>query len=359
MSTTRLPVVAATTLLLLTLAACTPAVPTPGASETPSTSPAPPAPQVAEPGARPTARTDATCDELAAPGVFDSLFTAPVSLVDASRTGERIGTIIVDQWFARQVGGIACEWQSAQSLVTSEGLYDYQGVQLLLIPATDAQWEPFAAAEVPGGTRLSECGSSPECRLEAHTGNGWWLSLWGYSVVAEIPEDPALDAFDGVLAAVAALAAPAAATPVDSSRWTDCSSVLTGAQAAASIGESSPAVFVERGFVSLGTTARDAVGGSECIWTGADGFTPIATVTVLPGGAWAMTESVAAYGGAEPVELAGSDSGGWFRPQVESNGLDFAIDGTWVNIAASDRAVAGDSRDVILSVAAAIISNAG
>jgi hypothetical protein len=111
--------------------------------------------------------------------------------------------------------------------------------------------------------------------------------------------------------------------------------------------------------VSLGSTARDAIGGSECFWSTSDWVTPVATVTVLPGGAWAMAEAVAAYGGAEAVELAGSDSGGWFRPQVEANGFDFAIDGTWVNISASDRSEEGDSRGVILTIAAAIIANAG
>jgi hypothetical protein len=330
-----------------------------GASGSPPVGSAPPTPEATEPGARPPARTDSTCDDLAAPGAFDAAFSAPLDLVDATRTGERIGTFIADDWFARQAGGIACEWQSAQTLVTSEGVYDYQGVRLLLIPASDAQWGSFAAVESPGSTQITVCGAAAECRLDAYTDAGWWLSLSGYSGVDEIPGATAVDAFYGVLAIVAGLPAPAPALASPATIGSECATVLTPAQAAASIGESAPAVVEERGFESIGATARDAVGGSECIWSAADGFTPVATVTVLPGGAWAMAESVDAYGSAEAVSLAGSDAGGWFRPQVDTTGFDFAIDGTWVNIAASDRAEPGDARATILAIAAAIIENAG
>jgi hypothetical protein len=358
MTISRLTAVATATLLLAALVACVPTAPSSTGGDVPPTSPAPDAADTIEPGTRPAPRTNATCDLLAAPGSFDPLFTAPLTLVDATRTGEKVGTIIVDEWFARQAGGVACEWQSAHSLVTSEGYYDYQGVRLLLIPATAEQWAPFAAAEVPGGNRFAEC-TARECRLEAHTDNGWWVSLWGYALPDEAPGAAPLDAFDRVLAVVAALPAPTSSTPIPSSLATECAVVLTPAQAAASIGESAAALVEERRFVSLGTTARDAVAGSECIWTAADGFTPVATVMVLPGGAWAMAESVDAYGAAEAVTLAGSDSGGWFRPQVEATGFDFAIDGAWVNVSASDRSEEGDSRAVILSIAAAIIANAG
>jgi len=358
---TRLPMPAFAGLLAaVLLAGCVPAAPTPAPTDTASPgseSTATPGDddEAAAPGSRPDARTEATCDDLVPPGSFDTLFAAPIALVDETRTGGRIGTVISDEWVIREAGGVVCEWQDAESLVTSEGYFSYQGVRLLLLPATDAQSDPYFA-EAGGGRRFSECTANYYCHLEARTDRGWWMSLTALYFPTENPGTAALDALEQVLFRVADLPAP---SRVDAPRSGDavdaaCDRQITPAQAAAALGAASATVETTA-YPSIWKAAEQIVGGSECRWYG--GELRDAYVTVLPGGEWAMDRAVAAYGPAEPVPLPGTSSGGYLRPQVEAQGFDFAIDGDWVQIVVTQSS-ALPPREVMVAFAQAIIANA-
>lgn len=343
------------------LAGCAPTVPSPspaGTDSPSSTSTASPSDDESAPsalGSRPDARTEATCDHLVPPGSLNSLFPAPIALVDERRTGEAIGTVIAADWVIREAGGVACEWQDAESVVTSEGYFSYQGVRLLLLPATDAQSDPYFA-EAGGGRRFAECTADYYCHLEARTDRGWWMSLTAFYFPTENPGTAALDALEQVLLRVADLPAPSRIDAPHSGDAVDslCDRQITPVQAAAALG--APVATVETSsYPSIWTAAEQIVGGSECRWYG--GELRDATVTVLPGGEWAMDRAVAAYGPAEQVPLPGTSSGGYLRPQVEAQGLDFAIDGDWVQVVVS-RASAVPPRDVMIAYAEAIIANA-
>lgn len=363
---TRLPLPLATKsalvglLAAMLLAGCIPASPTPA----PSGSVSPASESTATPsdgesprplGSQPDARTEATCDDLVPPGSLDTLYTAPIALVDETRTGEAIGTVIAADWVIREAGGVACEWQDAESFVTSEGYFSYQGVRLLLLPATDAQSDAYFA-EAGGGRRFAECTANFYCHLEARTDRGWWMSLTAFYFPTENPGTAALDALEQILGRVADLPAPSRFGGPLSGDGIDslCDRQISPEQAAAALGAAVATVETST-YPSIWKTAEQIVGGSECRWYG--GELRDATVTILPGGEWAMDRAVAAYGPAEQVPLPGTSSGGFLRPQVEAQGFDFAIDGDWVQVVVSQGS-AVPPRDVLIAYAEAIIANA-
>jgi hypothetical protein len=353
---TRLSVLAlAASVLLLT--GCTPGTETPTAVD--PTSSALPTPDVDDDpdvlGERPAARTAASCNDLFDPASLAGAFPAALALVDETRTAERIGTVISDGWNVRQAGGLLCEWQDADSLVTSEGYSGYHGIRLLLLPATTAQWEPYGIAEAGGGTRVSDCPYDDECHLDAFTGS-WWLSVVARGI--EAGDGGAVTAeLDQVLSRVAELPAPTAPAPPDSGDLVPaaCEQQLTAAQVLTATGASGTATVESPGYPSQWATARAAVGGTECGWA-IDDYYGI-YVTVLPGGAWALDIAAAAYGEATSVAIPGTTDGGVLRPQVEGLGLDFAYDGDWIQVVTYEGAYPRPGNDVLVSVAAAIVAN--
>jgi hypothetical protein len=352
---TRLSLLAVAAAVIV-LAGCTPGPETSTADPTSSGLPTP-TPNVDDDvlGERPDARTAASCADLFDPAALAGAFPAALALVDETRTAERIGTVISDGWYVRQAGGLLCEWQDADSLVTSEGYSGYHGIRLLLLPATTAQWEPYGIAEAGGGTRVGECPFDDECHVDAFTGS-WWLSMVARGI--DSGDSSAVTAeFDQVLARVAALPAPAAPAALDSGDLVPgtCDQQLTPAQVLAATGASGTVTVESPGYPSQWATARASVGGTECGWAIDDQYGIY--VTVLPGGAWALAIAAEAYGGATPVAIPGTTEGGVLRPQVEGLGLDFAYDGDWIQVVTYEGAYPRPGNDVLVSVAAAIVAN--
>lgn len=354
--TARFTAVAGALLLSTLLAACGPGIPTPTESPTaaPTLTPVPlPVATTAGGevlGEQPAARTDATCDQLAPPATWNPVFGTDMSLVGPERTPERLGTVIVDAWVARQDGGVACEWQAAGAGVGSEGYGGSEVVRLQLIPATDAEWEPYSVTN-GGGSRSSECGGgSYMCSLDIHI-DGWWLAIWANNV-PDSEASATLALFEEIVSRVVDLADPAPAGPSESGDAIPaaCDEQLTQAQVQAVVG-SAVTLADDYSQPSLSTTASRAVGLTNCVWSNALGGGP--TVTVLPGGAWAMAIAVAAYGEAEATDIPGLPGGGWLRPQLEATGLDFALDGDWVMITVGS----GDDR-IAEALAAQFVANA-
>lgn len=345
---------------VLALTACTPGAPAPTTSATNPTESATPAPtDDARPlGSRPDPRTEAGCGDLLDPAAFAGAFPAAIAPVDETRTAERIGTVITDGWYVRQAGGLLCEWQDAGSEVGSEGYFDYHGIRMLLFPATLVQWEPVGAAEASGGRRFTDCAGSDFCHFEAFTGD-WWLSL-NASGILDGRNDAVLARFEEVLTRVSALPAPRPAGASGSGDLVPelCEDQLTGPQLLAATGASG-STSLESGYPSpypsLWATARESLGGTECSW-GIDGSYAL-SITVLPGGAWALDIAADAYGEATPVAIPGTTDGGVFRPQVEGMGLGFAYDGDWIQVVTYEGAFPRPGNDVLVSVAAAIVAN--
>lgn len=359
------PVVrAATTLVAATalaaaLAACsvTP-VPAPTATD-----PAPtvdPTPVAAPAGSRPDARTDTTCAGLIDPAALSAPFSAAVVLAGPERTQEWIGTVLSDAWTVRQAGGLACEWSTPDSLVTSEGWFGYEGVQLRLLPATPDEW-----AQYSGGQAVVEECYADSCTIHEYLPNGWWMTVRGFDFVGAFGGDPS----GQVGGLQAALRAPVAALAAPVEPWSPpapeidlaggCDAVIAPAAITAAFGLPDSGVPQAQGGDIGEYFAQESTGATACRWLAADSFTLIAYVEALPGGAWAMTESLAAAPApASPVAVAGHSGDAFLRDHVDFAVLEMDLGGTWVKISAPTAEPVGTSgADTALAIAARIVAD--
>lgn len=304
-------------------------------------------------GSRPTPRTTATCDELAPAGSFDAFFTAPLDLVGAERTEERLGNVFSDAWATREAGGLACEWQDATSVVDEHGSsLEFQGVQLRLLPASVELWHEFVGADE--GDRVQVC-AVVFCRLDVFSANGWWLSLDASRLPVE-SEARVTNAFDVIAERVAALPAP---TAVDPPRSGDAIATTCGDQVAphrvALAAGTAHAVGLQEPIGTLGDAALAATGGTACTWE-SDQRAFIAEITVLPGGAWAATEAARAHGATTEVVVRGHESPALERRDGSTLTLDLTIDGDWVRIDVVDDDHLGVApKDVAMGIAIALV----
>ncbi|MEO5535507.1 MAG: hypothetical protein ABIR17_10295 [Pseudolysinimonas sp.] len=332
--TSRAVVAIAALALLPLLAACgdpnLPA-PTPSTSTTADgTPPASPDATVDDTRAR---ATDATCAELAPAGTFDGLFSIPIVPVGPERTSAFVSTIIDETWLVEQAGGVACDWQGAGSTVGSEGLFDYRGVRILLVPISDGAWSDFSATQTDPGEDILNCGDGI-CRRDVHV-NGWWLSLWGFEFESEARQTVAVAAYTTIVARVAALPSPRSVAHT-STLSSDCNLIVPRDRIAAAFGVSASSVLVEAShFPYLHDLVLGELGGADCNIR-IDGV-DVAEVQTVPGGADVRAEAVAAYNAIagdqeELLAVPGLAEPGSFRPQVESSGFDIAPDGDWIKI---------------------------
>lgn len=292
-------------------------------------------PPSAEPGsgARPAARTAATCDDLAPPDTFDPFFTAPLTAVGAERTDERLGGVLSDAWTTRTAGGLACEWQTAESAVTEEGYSDaYQGVRLRLLPSTQAHWTEFA--ESGPDDRVLTC-AVLYCELWTHTRTGWWLALSAERLPVE-SEARVTNAFDEIAARAAELPPPSAADGPHSGDAipSTCGAQVSAARVARALGVPAATGRLDRGG-GFARASLAATEGTRCTWEDGRGAR-LATVTVVPGGAWALAAAASAHGATADVVVRGHESPGILRSDRAGVTLDVALDGDWVRIRVPD-----------------------
>jgi hypothetical protein len=265
-------------------------------------------------------------------GSLASLFSTPLEAVGPERTSAYIATILDEWWVAQAAGGLACEWQDAESVVTSEGSYPYRGVRLLLAPAPHAAFDEFAHEFPEPDNDVQDCGEGI-CRRDVYI-NGWWLSLSGREFENEEYQGNAIRAYDAIIERVSALPAPRA-IPHDSTLATDCTALLPADRIGHAFDVPASAVFTEGEFrVNFRDTVLSQLGGTSCYLT-VDGV-DIGIVETLPAGAWAKEDAVAAYlelGGDEQlITIPGVDEPGSLRAQVEASGFDLVVDGDWIKV---------------------------
>lgn len=282
-------------------------------------------------GARPAARTEATCDDLAPEGRFDAFFWNRLELVGPDRTDERLGGRIPEAWLVRQAGGVACEWMGPSSVFEPDLADDFEGVSLRLLPATAEDW---ASSRDDGLDPHVGCGEWI-CWLDAFAPNGWWLELTAVGMPEE-SEYPVTAAFEQILAVVIELPPPTPLEPPHSGDAVSsvCDQQIDPARVALATEVDAVAVHREDG-IELADVALSAVGGSTCRWETARGA-HLAEVRVLPGGAWAMREAAAADPTTDEVVVRGHESPGVLRDAGFGLTLDIAIDGDWVRIVVVD-----------------------
>ena len=276
--------------------------------------------------------TDATCADLVPAGSLTSLFSTPIAPVGPERTSAHISTILDSWWVAQAAGGVACEWQDATSLVTSEGMYDYRGVRVLLAPAAHAAFNEFSYQFAAPGDDVSNC-SADLCTRDVYL-NGWWLSLFGMGFENAEYLGNAMRQYDAIVERVRALPAPTA-IPHTSSLTDDCVELLPADRIGHAFDVPASAVLVEQeNRNAFRDNVLTSIGGATCYLT-VNG-TEIGIVETLPAGAWAEEDAVAAYlelGGTEQqVEIPGIDEPASLREQVDASGFDFVVDGDWIKV---------------------------
>jgi hypothetical protein len=276
--------------------------------------------------------TDATCADLVPADSLRSLFSTPVAPVGPERTSAYIATNLDAWWVAEAAGGLACEWQDATSLVTSEGMYDYRGVRVLLAPAAHAGFSEYSHQFASPGDDVSDC-SVDICTRDVYL-NGWWLSLFGMGFENAEYLDHAMRQYDAIVERVRALPAPTS-IPHTSSLTDDCVELLPADRIGHAFDVPASAVQVDQ---ENRNTFRDNVlaslGGMTC-YLSVNG-TELGIVETLPSGAWAQRDAVAAYlelGGTEQqIDIPGVDEPGSLREQVDASGFDVAVDGDWIKL---------------------------
>ncbi len=351
-----------------------PAGPSPTPEDSGSATPGPEV--VAASGSRPDPRTDATCADLTNPAALAPLFSFPVEVAPPTRTDEYIGAWISDAWFIRQLGGLACEWSTPDSITSSEGLFDYRGLRIQLLPASDADWAPFSAAEAGGGSRLFDCPEFRQgCQLDQLFANGWWLQIWNQGMphldttaraaAAEAVFSTIADAVQALPAPTTPWAAPGSAVALPSVTGADdCEALVTSAQVQAATAEAGTITSEWNSYPGQVEAARSNLGVHDCRWL-RDGFWDVVQLIWLPGGAWAQAEFRAATEAlmGSPVDtpaVAGVPAGSTaFYLHVDSASLDLVIGGNWIKLQNAAGADSGtlEVRAELLAVGAALAAN--
>lgn len=356
---------AATVAVLVALTGCGGTTPAP--TSPPTTTPADEETVPgAEAGTRPGARTDADCADLLRADVLEAAFGVPTPLAGPDRTAQYIG-YLADEWKVLQAGGLACEWMSADSIVASEGQFNYQGVRVSLLPATADLWAPFSALEAGGTNRDVEC-YDWSCTLNEFFPSGWWLSASASDTTVGF-EDAELETapiFAALSAVVGTLDAPTPATPpattVDLA--STCDGIITGTQVATALGIPGPAVVESPTYPSIINAVEAVLGADSCRWKGADAFTDLVAIEWLPGGAWALqgsTEAAETMSGSPVPTIAvpGVGSPGVYREHVDFASLSIEIGGSWVIVTGGYPTIGSlSTQQALVALAAQIAANA-
>jgi hypothetical protein len=332
----RIAALAGALTLSTLLAACGgPTPPTPSDSPVADPSPSPSSTTAGDDevgGAGIALATDATCDDLVPAGSLSSLSSTALEPVGPERTSAYISTIIDAWWVAQAAGGLACEWQTADSFVSTESLYDYRGVRLLLAPAAHAAFDEFAHQFPSPDDDVSTC-ADEICTRDVYI-NGWWLSLAGMRFENATYLGNAMRQYDAIVERVGDLAAPRP-VPHDSTLTDDCEELLPADRVGHAFDQPASAVVVDS---ELRNTFRDNVlaslGGTICHLS-VNG-TELGILETLPGGGSLEGDAVAAYlelgGSQQLIDIPGVDEPGSLREQVEASGFDFVTDGDWIKV---------------------------
>lgn len=349
-----------------TACALTPPVLTPPTASPVPTETVAPDP-VAASGTRPQARTTAGCADLTNPGQVAPLFTEHVTLVGPTRTAEYIGAAIADEYGIRQAGGVACEWMSEFSQVTSEGRFEYDGIRLQLLPVTSDQWGLYSDAVAGGTGQYLACDESG-CQFDRYTSNGWWLSLyaeWTINRTAAESTAVATPVFTAITATIEGLAQPT--TPWEAPTPTiaigsGCDDVITSAQLLAAVGLSGTSDSEALSYPSISSTASSITGASDCRWLEPDHFTDLVSIQLLPGGDWAeqdARQAITDIGAAPPtVAIPGLADPAPLYHHVDFTSIDVNLGGNWIKVGCWEGLTIGGHHadQIVASVAAAIVA---
>ena len=257
-----------------------------------------------------------------------------------------------------QAGGLVCDWSAMTAVAGNLGQpAGYTGLHIELLPDAASYWATYTDSVGIPSTGFWYCSNygaltGPFCNFEALVGTTWVsIQLSGVDAgttdsdeVVAAKVRPFVDAIVAVIAEAGFPAAP----------WVDpsaavipgtCEQVLPIATVAEGVGIASLADYETAstpfgaGFIGLlSTAARLSIGEVRCPW-GYGYETEFGGLRLIPGGSWALSQTIDDPSPAGPavrvkIDGLGSDDAAWLRCAAADGAcvLDVSIGRNWLEV---------------------------
>ncbi|MGX5682560.1 hypothetical protein [Schumannella luteola] len=280
---------------------------------------------------------DIDCESLVPDRAFEIPFGRMLPSSDPAGF-EFSGALVPDAILVRAAGGAACGWLDPSST-------DLAAAAVLMLPDAEQQWSAYADATGEWGTfdwcyreDPVECGTSTNVR-------GTWIDAvaWG------------AESTEGAVALTNMVANSAFQASAAGARWSgngqprrDCDDVVNSDTASSSL-DLDVDVYIDQVGASIGATAGDLVGFTECTVTHRS--TEVARIGVLPGAEEWVENSIGTWIPSDPIAIEGAGFATMYCDTLQCT-LDAGVGGDWLRIRVSTE------RDDARAIAVALVSAA-